>query len=80
MDSAANPVVYTKDINVGIYDLLQEQFGSTADQTTVYSYIFRICEHASYPINKEYQAHTQPLQTLGLPLRRQWRHLVPSLQ
>lgn len=37
-------IVYTKEINVGIYDLLQEQFGAEADMTTVYSYIFRICE------------------------------------
>lgn len=36
--------VYTKEIGVGIYDLLQEQFGAEADMTTVYSYIFRICE------------------------------------
>ncbi|BEJ15612.1 hypothetical protein CspHIS471_0502170 [Cutaneotrichosporon sp. HIS471] len=35
-------IVYTKEINVGIYDLLQEQFGAEADTTTVYSYIFRI--------------------------------------
>lgn len=35
-------IVYTKEINVGIYDLLQEQFGADADTTTVYSYIFRI--------------------------------------
>ncbi len=37
-------IVYTKEINVGIYDLLQEQFGADADMTTVYSYIFRICK------------------------------------
>ena len=36
--------MYTKEIGVGIYDLLQEQFGAEADMTTVYSYIFRICE------------------------------------
>ena len=34
--------MYTKEINVGIYDLLQDQFGAEADMTTVYSYIFRI--------------------------------------
>lgn len=38
--------MYTKEIGVGIYDLLQEQFGAEADMTTVYSYIFRICELA----------------------------------
>lgn len=37
-------IVYTKEIGVGIYDLLQEQFGADADTTTVYSYIFRICK------------------------------------
>lgn len=36
--------VYTKEIGLGIYDLLQEQFGAEADMTTVYSYIFRICK------------------------------------
>jgi len=35
-------IVYTKEINIGIYDLLQDQFGAEADMTTVYSYIFRI--------------------------------------
>ncbi|TXT09213.1 hypothetical protein VHUM_02687 [Vanrija humicola] len=42
-------IVYTKEINVGIYDLLQEQFGAEADMTTVYSYIFRISSAEEAP-------------------------------
>lgn len=57
-------IVFTKEINVGIYDLLQEQFGAEADMTTVYSYIFRISsatdEAAPTPVAAAPAAPAQP--------------------
>lgn len=64
-------IVYTKEINIGIYDLLQEQFGADADTTTVYSYIFRISSADDAPSASAppAQAPAAPQPNIELPAK-----------